>query len=129
MPYYPIRRLTILALDPSIKVQGRILRTQIEIPNEPLERGPTGHRAQVIDYDSTAGVMYRPVIIPAALNSVRRQPKDPFEKASDDRLLSDPGFHAFMTYGVIMKTLGRFEYALGRRVGWSFGGHQIRVAP
>ncbi len=28
-----------------------------------------------------------------------------------------------------MQTLGRFEYALGRRVGWSFGGHQLNVAP
>ena len=28
-----------------------------------------------------------------------------------------------------MRTLARFEYALGRRVGWSFGGHQIQVCP
>jgi hypothetical protein len=28
-----------------------------------------------------------------------------------------------------MKTLARFEFALGRRIGWSFGGHQIQVAP
>lgn len=34
-----------------------------------------------------------------------------------------------MTYGIIMKTLARFEFALGRRIGWSFGGHQIQVAP
>jgi hypothetical protein len=28
-----------------------------------------------------------------------------------------------------MRTLARFEFALGRRVAWSFGGHQIKVAP
>src|SRR5438876_12194278 len=126
VPYYPTRKLTILALDPSVKHRGKILRTQIEIPNEPLEKGPTGHRVQVIDYDSTAGTMYRPVVVPADLNAAKGQPKDPFENVSDDRLLHDPAFHAFMTYGIIMKTLGRFEFALGRRANWSFGGHQIR---
>ena len=28
-----------------------------------------------------------------------------------------------------MRTLARFEFALGRRVGWSFLGHQLQVAP
>jgi hypothetical protein len=28
-----------------------------------------------------------------------------------------------------MKTLARFEFALGRRVGWSFRVHQLKVAP
>ena len=28
-----------------------------------------------------------------------------------------------------MKTLARFEFALGRRIGWAFGVHQIKVAP
>jgi hypothetical protein len=32
-------------------------------------------------------------------------------------------------YAIIMKTLARFEFALGRRVAWSFPGHQIQVAP
>ncbi len=33
------------------------------------------------------------------------------------------------TYAIIMRTLARFEFALGRRVAWSFPGHQIQVAP
>ena len=28
-----------------------------------------------------------------------------------------------------MRTLARFKFALGRRVGWSFPGHQLKVAP
>src|SRR4029434_4536392 len=28
-----------------------------------------------------------------------------------------------------MKTLARFEFALGRRVGWCFHPHQLKVAP
>ena len=28
-----------------------------------------------------------------------------------------------------MKTLARFEFALGRRIQWSFPGHQILVSP
>jgi hypothetical protein len=39
LPYYPTRKLTILALDPSVKDGSKILRTQIEIPNEQLEPG------------------------------------------------------------------------------------------
>jgi hypothetical protein len=34
-----------------------------------------------------------------------------------------------MTYGIVMKTLSRFEFALGRRLSWSFGSHQIQVSP
>ena len=129
MPYYPTRKLTILALDPSVKLGRKVLRTQIEIPNEPLESGPTGHRVHIIDYDSTVEVMYAPAAVPAAANPDRGKPKDPFENLPDARLLNDPVFHAFMTYGIVMKILARFEFALGRRISWGFGGHQIRVAP
>ena len=36
MPYYPTRKLAIVALDSSVRDGGGILRTQIEIPNESL---------------------------------------------------------------------------------------------
>ena len=42
MPYYPTRKVTTLALDPSVSDGGRILRAQIEIPNESLSAGPRG---------------------------------------------------------------------------------------
>ena len=34
------RKLTIIAQDPSVKVDGKILRTQVEIPAEELQPGP-----------------------------------------------------------------------------------------
>ena len=54
MSYRPTRKLTVLALDPSVKDGERILRTQIEVPNELLEAGPRGYRVFVVDYDSSA---------------------------------------------------------------------------
>jgi hypothetical protein len=131
MPYYPTRKLTIFALDPSVCDKSGALRTQIEIPNEELEAGPRGYRVQLIDYDSSSGALYQAAPIPKGVNSSDGPPLDPYgnAKLSDAALVADPHFHAFMTYGVVMKTLARFEFALGRRVGWSFNGHQIQVAP
>jgi hypothetical protein len=129
MPYYPTRKLTILALDPSVRDGSGILRTQIEIPNESLSAGPRGYRVHVIDYDASTGAWRAPARLPAGVNCESAAPRDPFETAADEKLLEDRSFHAFMTYGIIMKTLARFEFALGRRIGWSFGGHQIQVAP
>ena len=129
LPYYPTRKLTILALDPSIKIGGKILKTQIEIPNEVLDRGPRGYRAHVIDYDSTRDALYRPGKMRIAMNCDDRLPEDPWENVPDSTLIKSLDFHAWMTYGIIMKTLARFEFALGRRIQWSFPGHQILVSP
>ena len=52
-----------------------------------------------------------------------------FEKGTDDELLRDPRFHQQNVYAIVMRILARFEYALGRRVSWSFGGHQLKIAP
>jgi hypothetical protein len=129
MAYHPTRKLTVLALDPSVRDAKGILRTQIEVPNETLEGGPRGHRVFIVDYDSSsdsfrsAGRTFR------RSGDAYRSPRDPFEKGTDRELLESPDFHAFMTYGIVMKTLARFEYALGRRLSWSFGSHQIQVSP
>jgi hypothetical protein len=129
MAYHPTRKLTILALDPSVRDARGILKTQIEVPNEVLEPGPRGYRVFIVDYDSTTDE-FRP-----ASQTFRhtgdsyRVPDDPFATASDKELLTSPDFHAFMTYGIVMKTLSRFEFALGRRLSWSFGSHQIQVSP
>ncbi len=128
-PFYPTRLVTVFAMDPSLIVDGKILRTQIEIPNEALDNGPRGYRVHIVDYDSTTDTFYRPLRIQHKWNCENRPPLDPFEDLSDRRLLNSPAFHSCMVYAIVMRTLSRFEYAMGRRVGWSFGGHQIQVAP
>lgn len=115
------RRLTVVAQDPSVKVNGKILRAQVEVPEEDLHAGPRGYRVQVIDYDASTGKLYRPLA--CGLD------EDPFSAASDAELIHNPAFHAQNAYAIIMRTLARFEHALGRRVSWSFSGHQVQVAP
>ena len=120
------RKLTIIAQDPSVRYGGRLLRAQVDVPAEDLAPGPWGYRVHVVDYDSSTGTLYRPRKYPPPRSETDG---DPFEKASDNELLSNPNFHAQNVYAIVMRTLARFEFALGRRVSWGFYGHQIKVAP
>ena len=127
------RRLTIIAQDPSIKIAGHVLTAQVEIPAEELAPGPCGYRVKVIDYDSTANILYEQATFPPLRGGAY---EDPFSagngkrsKAYDRKLLTDPHFHAQNAYAIVMRTLARFEFALGRRVCWGCDGHQIHVAP
>jgi hypothetical protein len=121
------RRLKIVAQDPSIKGKdGRILTADVDIPAEDFAPGPLGYRVQVIDYDSSTGTHYMPLAYPPLKNGVYH---DPFKIKTDDDILKNPNFHAQNVYAIIMRTLARFEFALGRRIGWGFDGHQINVAP
>jgi hypothetical protein len=127
------RRLTIIAQDPSIKIDGRILTAQVDIPAEEVAPGPCGYRVNVIDYDSATNTLYEQATYPPLRGEAY---EDPFAagngkrpKGYDRKLLSDPRFHAQNAYAIVMRTLARFEFALGRRVCWGFGGHQIHVAP
>jgi hypothetical protein len=125
-PQLRTRKLTIIAQDPSVRTNGKILRTEVEIPAEELQPGPWGYRVHTVDFDSSTGTLYKPLKYPllSADNG-----GDPFKKATDARLLSDPNFHAQNAYAIVMRILARFEFALGRRVSWGFYGHQIKVAP
>jgi hypothetical protein len=79
-----------------------------------------------VDYDASTDTLYEPCnyqITPGG------GVKDPFINASDDQLLKDPRFHAQNVYTIVMRVLARFEAALGRRVSWSFDGHQIKIVP
>lgn len=122
------RHLKIVAQDPSIKgLDGRILTASISIPAEEIAPGPSGYRVRVIDYDSSTGTHYMPLNYPPLKNESFT---DPFEKVKTDKdILEDPNFHAQNVYAIIMRTLARFEFALGRRISWGFAGHQINVAP
>jgi Thermolysin metallopeptidase, catalytic domain len=120
------RKFTILAQDPSVRIKNKLLRATIDVPAEEIGLGPRGYRVHVVDYDSSTSTLYRP------LDYSKRNldsEGDPFAKKSDGELLNSPAFHAQNVYAIVMKTLARFEYALGRRVSWGFYGHQIKVAP
>ncbi len=98
------------------------MRAELEIPAEETDPGPRGYRVHVIDVDTSTGTHYTP-------HHLEDSTDDPFAKATDRQLLTNPHFHAQNVYAVVMHTLARFEFALGRRVAWSFGGHQLKVAP
>lgn len=127
------RFLTIVAQDPSVKDPGKIgtgrsiLTEKIEIPAEDLSPGPYGYRIHVVDYDSSTGTHYKPLVYPE-LDFSGKYP-DPFGNITDDEILNNPRFHAQNVYAIVMKTLARFEFALGRRIAWGFPGHQIYIAP
>ena len=130
MPHSPpqTQKLTIIAQDPSVKTRSgkNILTAQVEIPAEVLSPGPWGERIQVIDYDGPTGTFYkpRPYEPPPAGASM-----DPYAGTADKTLLDDYGFHAQNVYAIAARILARFEKALGRRVPWSFQGHQLKIAP
>lgn len=115
----PTCKYRIVALDPSVRgVDNKVLYADIEIPNENLAPGPRGYRVQFIDYDASHQVLYEPT---------------PYDEKKNLRLPAklekDRGFHARNAYAIVMRVLARFERALGRRVGWSFLGHQLTIAP
>jgi hypothetical protein len=119
-----LRPVTIVAQDPAVRMRnGRILTTQIDIPAEELANGPYGYRVHVVDYDSSTGKMQHPAPPPPA-----ERPGEP-RKLDNSAILDDPAFHSQNVYAVVMRALWRFEYALGRRLGWGFGGHQLKVVP
>lgn len=120
------RSLTIIAQDPSVRIDGKIVRASIEIPAEQLLPGPRGYRVNVIDFDASANVLYAQADIPSSLDV---ETTDPFAMADDSVLLGDPRFHAQNVYAIVMRTLARFEFALGRRVAWGCEGHQLHIAP
>src|SRR5688572_12807578 len=122
------RRMTIVAQDPAVTdEQGRIVTAQVDIPAERLAPGPCGYRVHVIDYDSSSRTLYQPAVLDPLPSDSDRPPL--FENPSNDVILGDPRFHAQNVYAIAMRILGRFEFALGRRVSWGFSSHQIKVAP
>lgn len=121
------RTLTIVAQDPSVKgSDGKsILKAKVEVPAETLALGPCGYRVNVIDYDTSTNTHY----IPLNYDHKNSRIIDPFENATDNTILNDPRFHQQNVYAIVMRTLARFEFALGRRVDWGFDGHQLNIAP
>jgi hypothetical protein len=119
MPDLRTRRLWVLPQDPGVRRNGQILTAQVAIPYEDVEPGPIGHRVQVVDYDSSTQTLYKPAPLADADGRAPRNAE----------ILDDPAFHAQNAYALVMRTLARFEQALGRRVSWGFRAHQLKVIP
>ena len=134
----PTRTLTIIAKDPGLRLgspDGPMAFTQVDVPAEILAKGPTGYRIKVVDYNASERRAY---LDGQDYQDAAGELIDPFacrggEKPTDAtyqaRLIDDPNFHAQNCYAIAMRTLGAFERALGRRVSWSSGGHQLHIAP
>jgi hypothetical protein len=120
----PVRYMSIIAQDPSVTWRGRILMAKVSIPAEDVIAGPMGYRVQVVDYDSTRQYFHGSHTLPAAYED---EPKA--WQRGDPSIVKDFRFHAQNVYALVMKTLARFEFALGRRLGWSFDNHQLKIAP
>ena len=97
---------------------------KISVPAEELIPGPIGYRVQVVDYDSTTRRFNGAHDLPPAYAA---EPAG--WQRGDPTIVGNRRFHAQNVYALVMKTLARFEFALGRRVGWSFKTHQLKVAP
>ncbi|MGV3620490.1 MAG: hypothetical protein ACO1OB_06720, partial [Archangium sp.] len=98
----------------------------VDVPAESLAPGPRGARVHVVDYDASSRTLYDPAdVMNAEWNAELHAPLKP------STIHGDPAFHASNVYALVMRTLARFESALGRRISWGFGsgGHQLKVAP
>src|SRR5262245_37642871 len=121
----PTRRMTVIAQDPGVvRLDNRIVMSTIDVPAEDLRVGPMGYRVQVADYDATRRVFHGSHNLP---ESIDKEPKA--WQDGEPSIQRDFRFHAQNSYALVMKTLARFEFALGRRIPWSFKTHQLKVAP
>ena len=119
VPQPPRRRLTIYVGDPMVQ-RGYDRHLTLDIPNEPLARGPVGARLAVIDYDAANRCYYEPI----DLNDSALLMQDGLAPNE----VSDPRFHQQMVYAVGMKVLESFDQALGRRIRFR-RGLPLRIFP
>jgi hypothetical protein len=119
VPELRTRRVSVVAQDPGVRRGRKVLLAGVSVPWEDWEPGPSGHRVHVVDYDASTRTMYEPV---------KLGPGDVLAPAAS-AVLGDPAFHACNVYALVMRTLTRFEFALGRRVSWCFSAHQLKVVP
>lgn len=120
----PTRKMSVIAQDPAVRRDDKILMSSIEVPAEDLRVGPMGYRVQVVDYDATKREFHGSHELPASFEDEPNAWRD-----GNPSILRDYRFHAQNAYALVMKTLARFEFALGRRISWSFDTHQLKVAP
>lgn len=116
--------LTVIAQDPSVVLDGAIVRSSVRIPAETFQPGPRGHRFHVVDYDATRPA---PVKFHQLVSDEKAQKA--YQAGSGATLLDDVAFRAQNAFAIAARTLDTFESALGRRVPWSGAGHQLFLVP
>src|SRR4051794_18612802 len=121
--------MTVLAQDPSVRNKHGVLRAEVRVPAGRLEAGPQSSRFHVVNYDATSGFLTPAAELCAPDASGEMAYVDRFVDMADKELLQHPAFHAQHVYAVASRTLARFEFALGRRLSWGFGAHQIYLVP
>ncbi len=114
VPPPPFRPLRVYAFDPLVATRldtTDINEAVIKVPwEEGLAAGPVGEYFEVVDIDPPSDSAYAPVDLNHP-NILARQGLAPTE--------GNPQFHQQMVYAVAMKTVERFEQALGRRAQWA----------
>lgn len=120
------RQMSVIAQDPRVRTADgtSILMTTVSVPAESLSDGPRGYRVHVIDYDATARRYLGGHRLPSSLAA-----EPAAWRNGDPAIVDDVRFHAQNVYALVMMTLARFEFALGRRIGWQIDAHQLNVAP
>jgi hypothetical protein len=119
-------RFTVVAQDPSVHVSDAdpaILTSVVEIPSERYLPGPRGARFQVVDLDTASGK-----VGPQSLMDLTEPEADAVARAAAAGTF-DAAARAQNVYVVAARTLALFEQALGRRIPWSFAGHQLYLVP
>jgi hypothetical protein len=109
--------MTIIAQDPAVRRDDKIVMSTIDVPAEDLRVGPMGYRVQVADYDATCRIFHGSHALPA---SIEKEPKA--WQNGDPSIPRDFTFHAQNAYALVMKTLARFEFGPGRAIRGRYPG-------
>ncbi len=113
-PRPPVRCLRVYAYDPGQQTRPDMFdvsTTSVDVRwEDDLQPGPIGEYIEVVDVDPASKSCYKPVDL-----------NDPYLLAQDGLPPSEssPQFHQQMVYAVAMRTIDRFEKALGRRALWA----------
>jgi subtilisin family serine protease len=114
IPPPPFRRLRIYAYDPGQQTDPTMFDVSVATVTTPWEEGlkpgPVGEYLEVVDIDPASNACYAPVDLnhPNILHESGLSPSE-----------ASPQFHQQMAYAVAMRTIERFERALGRKALWA----------
>lgn len=121
--------MTVLVQDPSVTgPDERILTAQVPVPVDRLEPGPRTSRFVVEQHRSKNRQAIAPTVLTAEGDDTNGWTyRDRFARRGNRVLRTDADFRAQNAYAVAARTLATFEHALGRRLPWAFGAHQLTL--